>query len=117
MKKLCICILVLLFVFTIGFSQEKAQGTKKENPKTEEVKPAPPQQTIWGLLPSHRAKVQELMAEFDQKMVAYIMVIRVDMAAIGIQIPANVQLNYAKLQLELIPAEEEAKEEEINERN
>jgi len=116
MKKLCIGILVLLFVFTIGFAQEKAE-TKKEEPKTEEVKSSPPQQTIWGLLPSHRAKVQELMKEFDQKMVAYIMVIRVDMAAIGIQIPANVQLNYSKLQLELIPAEEEAKEEEINERN
>lgn len=112
MKKLCIGILVLLFVFTIGFAQEKAQETKKEDPKkTEEVKPAPPQQTIWGLLPSHRTEVQRLMAEFDQKMVAYIMVIRVDMAAIGIQIPANVQLNYSKLQLELIPAEEEPKEE------
>jgi len=110
MKKLCIGILVLLFVFTIGFAQEKAEA-KKEKPKTEEVKSAPPQQTIWGLLPSHRTEVQRLMAEFDQKMVAYIMVIRVDMAAIGIQIPANVQLNYAKLQLELIPVKEEPKEE------
>ena len=111
MKKLCISILVLLFVFTIGFSQEKAQEAKKEDPKIEEVKPAPPQQTIWGLLPSHRTEVQRLMAEFDQKMVVYIMVIRVDMAAIGIQIPANVQLNYAKLQLELIPTPEKPKEE------
>ena len=111
MKKLCISILILLFAFTIGFAQEKTEA-KKEKSKTEQVSPAPPQQTVWGLLPSHRAKVQEMMAEFDQKMVAYIMVIRVDMAAIGIQIPANVQLNYAKLQLELIPAPAETLEEE-----
>ena len=111
MKKLCISILILLFAFTIGFAQEKTEA-KKEKPKAEQVIPAPAQQTVWGLLPSHRTEVQRLMAEFDEKMVAYIMVIRVDMAAIGIQIPANVQLNYSKLQLELIPAPTETPKEE-----
>jgi len=111
MKKLCIGILILVFVFTVGFAQEKAQEAKKEEPKTEQAPPAPAKQSVWGLLPSHRAEVQRLMTEFDEKMIAYITVIRVDMAAIGIQIPANVQLNYSKLQLELIPVRKEPKEE------